>query len=149
MWSDRLVPAAGLRVITSYTTVVSIFLNLRSHTAGYGIDRGAGLRFLKKAKSLPFPPLLTGSRTKPPSNSICNGVLYPVAKWPGRAAVNLLSTNCDVQNAKYITLILSVEEYKIAHGSGTFDAKFAVTESTSFVNVSSVKVIPYIFQGHS
>jgi hypothetical protein len=42
---------------------------------------------------------------------------------------------------------LSVEEYKIAHGSGLFDAKFAVTENTSFVNVSSVKVIPYIFQG--
>lgn len=70
MSSDRLVPAAGLGVITSYTTVVFIFLSLTIHTAGYGVDRGAGLRFLKKAKSLLFPPLLTGSRTNTPYNSI-------------------------------------------------------------------------------
>jgi len=95
------------------------------------LDRGAGLRFLTKAKSFPFLPFLPCCTTNPPSNPICNGVLDPAAKWPKRAAVNSLPSNCEVKNTKNITFILSVEGNKIAHGSGTFDAKFAVIKCTN------------------
>ena len=113
MWTSRPVPAVGLHVITSYTIVVFISLTLIYHRAGYGVDWGAELRFLTEAKSFPFPPLLPGSMTTPPSNPICNGVLYPAAKWPRRAAANSLPSNWVVKNTKNIALILFVEGNQI------------------------------------